>query len=150
MNMMISSENADTSTNVEANKAANNVDAVKTAYEAYKKGDFAPVDSLMAENVVVSGPTATGVFRSLGWEGRKGFRQFAEKIQEDWDHQLYEPVNIQGHGDWVVSLVRVTTMHKRSKAKIDTTMAHALRFKDGKCVEFHEHINGQLMADAAR
>ena len=67
--------------------ASENVAALKAAYDAYNRGDFAPVDSLMSDKVVVSGPTGTGAFHSLGWEGRKGFRQFAAEIQEDWNHR---------------------------------------------------------------
>jgi ketosteroid isomerase-like protein len=128
---------------------ADNVAAVKAAYEAYGQGNDLLVDELFSDNVEISGPTATGAFKNLGWKGPAGFVGFVAQIREEWDHKLYEALSIEGAGDWVVSLVHVVTVHRSSRKQLDTTMAHALRFKDGKCVEFHEHIDRGSMASAA-
>lgn len=129
---------------------ADNVAAVKAAYEAYNRGDDLGIDRLFARDVQISGPTAKAAFESEGWSGPTGFVNFVAQIQEEWDHQLYEAVSVEGAGDWVVSLVHVVTIHRVSLKRLDTTMAHALRFKGDKCVEFHEHIDRDAMAAALR
>ncbi len=127
--------------------ASDNVAAVKAAYAAYANGDdISVIRALFADDVEVSGTTATGEFRPMGWSGWNGFVSFVAQIQEDWDHKAYEPVSVQGHGDWVVSLVHVVTVNRRSGKQVDTTMAHAMRFQGGRCVEFHEHIDRAAIA----
>jgi ketosteroid isomerase-like protein len=128
---------------------ADNVAAVRAVYEAYARGDASAAFKLLSEDVEIFGPTGTGPFRTLSWDGHEGFVAFISQIQEEWSHESYQAVSVEGAGDWVVSLIRVVTQNKRSKKRLETTMAHALRFQDGKCVEFHEHVERDAMAATA-
>jgi hypothetical protein len=50
----------------------------------------------------------------------------------------------------VTAFIHISAMNWKSKKRFDGITVDVLRFRDGLCVEFHEVIDREAMAAAAR
>ena len=97
------------------------------------------------------GPTASGQYETTSWRHRGGFAGYVAQILEEWEHQRYDVVRVDGEGDWVNAYIHLVSKHRATGGTVDIVMSHAMRFSDGKIVEFHEHVDpARLMAAAGR
>jgi uncharacterized protein len=126
-----------------------NVDRVRSIYEAFARGDvptaLAGMDPQIewneAENFIYAdrnpyiGPQAIleGVFMRLGAE---------------WASFSVVPDQLLGSGDSVVSLGRYRGTHKSTGARVDAQFVHVFQFRDGKLVRFQQYTDTAQFRDA--
>lgn len=127
-----------------------NVDFVRSLYDAYARGDVATVldaltadaESYEAENFIYDiggpfvGPDAVmeGVFSRVG---------------QEWDDFSAEPDEILDAGDTVVSLGRYRGTYKETGKAVDAQYVHVFRINDGKIVKFNQFTDTAQFLQAA-
>ena len=126
-----------------------NVDLVRSIYEAFAAGDVAAVLGAMSEDMVWNeaenfpytdgnpyrGPQAIlgGVFARLGTE---------------WDGFAALPEEFLDAGDTVVVLGRYRGTHKATGKPLDAQLAHVWRVSDSKAVAFQQYTDTLAAARA--
>lgn len=119
-----------------------NVDLVRSIYQAFAAGDVAAVLAAMSGDMVWNeaenfpyadgnpyrGPQAIlgGVFARLGTE---------------WDGFAALPEEFLDAGDTVVVLGRYRGTHKATGKPLDAQLAHVWRVSDGKAVAFQQYTD---------
>jgi ketosteroid isomerase-like protein len=118
-----------------------NVDAARSAYEAFSRGDLAALQENMAENAV----WVTSDELPLGGvvEGREAIMGNFAQIPNYWSSFSVEPEEFIECGDWVV--VRGTQRAGNDSGDFEAPFAHLLKYdSDGKLVR------GEFFGDSAK
>ena len=118
-----------------------NVDVVRSAYEAFGRGD---IDALLATldpavEWISPGPgdlPTAGTRR--GWDE---VRQFFGIIGEMYEFQRFEPKTFIAQGDHVIVLGDETVTLKATGKLITESWAHHMTLKNGKVVAFREFLD---------
>ena len=126
-----------------------NVDRVRSLYEAFARGDVPAILGGMdpqiewneAENFIYAdknpyiGPQAIleGVFMRIGGE---------------WSTFTAVPEEILGSGETVVALGRYRGTFKATGGRVDAQFVHVWRLRDGKIVRFQQYTDTAQVRDA--
>jgi len=126
-----------------------NVDRVRSMYEAFARGDVPAVLAGMdpkiewneAENFIYAdknpyiGPQAIleGVFMRIGSE---------------WSTFSVAPEEILGSGDTAIAFGRYRGTYKATNGRIDAQFVHVFKFRDGKIVKFQQYTDTAQVRDA--
>lgn len=126
-----------------------NVGVVRSAYEAFGKGDVPAVLAAMDPEIVWNeaenfpyadrnpyiGPTAVleGVFARLGSE---------------WESFRLSPEEILDAGDTVVSYGRYEAVYKKTGTKVSAQFVHIWRLRDGKLLKYQQYTDTLQVAKA--
>jgi ketosteroid isomerase-like protein len=129
---------------------ATNIEIAREAYAAYAHGDVETAGRAFAPDAVIYGPVAHGEFETVNWTTRGGFGAFVAQIAENWRLESYELMRLEAEGDWVTAFIRISAMNWKSRKRFDGITVDVLRFRDGLCIEFHEIVDREAMAAAAR
>lgn len=119
-----------------------NSDAVRSAYESFKRGDIPAILDLLAEDVewdygVVSTPVPWLQHR----RGREAVRQFFDTLTE-LEFQQLDPKVFLESGDIVVALLDLrVTVKKTGRTIVEEDMVHIFYFKDGKIVRHRQRVD---------
>jgi ketosteroid isomerase-like protein len=105
---------------------------VRTAFEAFSRGDIDGVLELCDPDVVVRDPQRTGTT----FKGPEGLRSFFEEWLENWEEYRTEPVEVTEVGDEMLVHARQTGKGKLSGIEIDQDLFVVVRMRDGKFVEY--------------
>ena len=115
--------------------AEENRQKVKEVYEAFGRGDLAPVMDGLADDIVWSCYAATpfkGVYR-----GKQGVQEFFAK-QALIDLERFEVTNILAEGDTVVVLIDNKYTVKATGKSAEGPIVQVLKMTDGKVTEWYE------------
>jgi ketosteroid isomerase-like protein len=117
-----------------------NVDAARSAYEAFARGDLAALGELFAEDAV----WVTSDELPLGGEvkGRDAILANFSQIPNYWTSFSVEPAEFIDAGDHVV--VRGTQSAANDKGSFEAPFLHLLKYEDGKTVR------GEFFTDSAK
>jgi ketosteroid isomerase-like protein len=105
---------------------------VRTAFEAFSRGDIDGVLELCDPDVVVRDPQRTGTT----FKGPEGLRSFFEEWLENWEEYRTEPVEFTEVGDEMLVHARQSGKGKLSGIEIDQDLFVVVRMRDGKFVEY--------------
>jgi ketosteroid isomerase-like protein len=117
-----------------------NVDAARSAYEAFSRGDMETLSGMLAEN----GTWLTSDELPLGGEthGRDAILGNFAQIPNYWSSFSVEPEEFIDAGDWVV--IRGTQRAGNDAGSFEAPFAHLMKFEDSKIVR------GEFYADSAK
>ena len=115
-----------------------NVEAVRSSYEHFARGDLDGALAMMDADIVWH--QAQGLPHGGTYHGLAAVREavFEPLDDEWWEGFQADPEEILGSGDHVVVLGRYTAKAKASGSPLDVPFAHVWRFQDGKAVGFHQ------------
>lgn len=115
-----------------------NVEAVRSSYEHFARGDLDGALAMMDEDIVwhqAQGLPHGGTYNGLETVRAVVFDPLDERWWDDFEVDAQE---ILGDGDHVVVLGRYTARAKGTGAPLDVPFAHVWRFRDGKAIRFHQ------------
>jgi ketosteroid isomerase-like protein len=112
--------------------APSDQEILRSAFEAFSRGDIDAVLELCDPEVVVRDPERTGTT----FRGPDGLRQFFEEWLENWEEYRAEPVELTEAGDEVLVHARQTGKGKLSGIEIDQDLFVVFRMRDGKFLEY--------------
>jgi ketosteroid isomerase-like protein len=117
-----------------------NVDAARSAYEAFGRGDLASLGESFADNAV----WITSDELPLGGktEGRDAILANFAQIPNYWTSFSVEPEEFIDAGDYVV--VRGTQRAANDKGSFEAPFVHLLKYENGKTVR------GEFFTDSAK
>jgi ketosteroid isomerase-like protein len=124
------------------------VDAVKTSYEAFGRGDLDGALAMMDDEIEwhqAQGLPHGGLYRGLAAVRAAVFDPLDE---EWWENFRADPDEVIGLGDDVVVLGRYTARAKATGAPLDVPFAHVWRFREGRAVRFHQFTDTRGWVDA--
>lgn len=118
---------------------------VEQMYDAYAKGDIDTTFSFFHEDVLHTankgndGAAFCGVFCGLG-----AMRQRIEAVGAVLSFESYVPTVLVADGNRVAAMVDVTSCHRETGARFDSTISHFLVVENGKITELIEFFDTAL------
>jgi ketosteroid isomerase-like protein len=108
-----------------------NVEVVRSAYEAFARGDFETALELFHPDIEWHDPDRPG---GGTYHGHEGLIRNLEEWLEGWEEFRLEPEEFLEAGDQVVVLVRQSGRGKGSGVEIEAPLAQTYRVHEGKVV----------------
>ena len=125
------------------NATSKNVEAVKSAYDSFGRGDAQALLAGMADEVefrVAEGHPyqASGV----AWHGKPELiEKFLMKAGPEWEGWTMKPGEIHALGDTVVVEGRYHGIYKPTGRRMDLQVCHVWQLRDGIIRSFHQYLN---------
>jgi uncharacterized protein len=116
-----------------------NSDIIRSAYDAFVRGDLDGVLSTLDENIdwVTPGPSE---LRTAGHRrGREEVALFFQTLNEILQFERFEPLEFIERGDRIVVLGEDTVRVRATGQTVDYDWAHVFEMRDGKAVRFREY-----------
>lgn len=110
-----------------------NVDAIRTLYEAAGRQDPERLFSVLSPDVIVREQESLP-YRDT-YRGHDGFRQLFDDLAAVWDDFRFEPQDFKDAGDTVVAYVRLTGKSRATGKPLDMLMVELWEVRDGKAAE---------------
>ena len=125
------------------NATSKNVEAVKSAYESFSRGDAEALLAGMADEVEFR--VAEGhPYQPSGaaWHGKQALvEKFLMKAGTEWEGWTMTPGEIHALGDTVVVEGRYHGLYKPTGRRMDLQVCHVWRVRDGVIRSFHQYLN---------
>ena len=125
-----------------------NVEIVRTAFDAFSRDDIQAVLRLCDEDVVVTQPPELpGV--SPQQRGHSGVLEAFSIWPEQWDDYAIEILRIADPGDYVVVTARTGGRGKQSGVQVEMDFSFVFSVRDGKIVELKIFMREDQALEAA-
>ena len=111
---------------------AENVDALKKAFDGFNSGDADAVAEVYQDDAKWEGPNTQEVPGGGTTEGKDKILEMLGGIQEDWEDFQATPDEFIDAGDTVIVLGHISGKHKESGKDLKTPFVHVWRMSDGK------------------
>ena len=125
------------------NATSKNVEAVKSAYESFARGDAPSLLAVMADEVEFR--VAEGhPYQPSGeaWHGKQELvEKFLMKAGPEWEGWTMTPGAIHALGDTVVVEGRYHGLYKPTGRRMDLQVCHVWRVREGVIRSFHQYLN---------
>lgn len=128
----------------------NNVDVVRSAYEAFGRGDIDALLDTLDPNIEWITPGPDDLPSAGTHRGREAVRAFFGTISGMFEFQSFEPHTFVADGDHVVVLGRDRAKIKATGHVLDTDWAHHMTLRNGKVVRFHEYLDTAALVNDLR
>jgi ketosteroid isomerase-like protein len=125
------------------------IELVKSAFDAWNRGDFDTFANHLAEDVAwleVSGRPEGGAAERLG---RDRLRQSLESLFDAWESYRLEVQQIHDVGDRVVAVVREVARGRASGVEIDGLWGYLIAVGDGEIVRIEAYRDAQVALERA-
>jgi uncharacterized protein len=123
-----------------------NVTVIRSAYEAFGRGDIPAVlqnfDPEVEWHVPSLYPTGGHYY------GTEGVQQFFQGIAEDWEYLQVEPDELLDTGDYVIALGHHRGRLKGSDTDLEIPFAHVWTLRGGRIVLFREYADPSALIQA--
>jgi uncharacterized protein len=116
-----------------------NSDIIRSAYDAFGRGDLDGVLSTLDENIdwVTPGPSE---LRTAGHRrGRQEVALFFQTLNEEFQFERFEPFEFIEQGDRIVVLGEDTIRVRATGRTLEYNWAHVYEMRDGKVIRFREY-----------
>jgi ketosteroid isomerase-like protein len=114
-----------------------NVDIMRSAFDAFGRGDLEAVLALCDPEVVLRDPQRTGTT----FRGAEGIRRFWQEWLENWQEYRVEPSDFEEHGDEVLVRAEQSGRGKLSGIELRQDLFSVARVRNGKVVEYRLYTN---------
>jgi uncharacterized protein len=126
-----------------------NLAAVKSAYEAFKRGDIPSVLEMLTEDVHWISPGQKEVVPYVGqFKGKAAVATFFADLASSEDVLAFEPHEFVSEGDVVVACIFYRARVKTTGRIYEGEGVHMFRFYKGKIVSFREFLDTAVVAAA--
>jgi ketosteroid isomerase-like protein len=113
-----------------------NSELVRSAYDAFGRGDVAAVLGLLGDRV--EWDVTTVLPQGGSWRGREGAGEFFQGLGEAWADFSVEVEQLIDGGDEVVVIGRAAGLLRDSNRAAGYTFVHVHTVQDGQVVRFRE------------
>ena len=125
-----------------------NLEIVKSAYEAFSRGDLsgvlAPLDPQLvwneAENFMYSDGNP--------YRGPKAVEQLLVRVVGDWDNLGITVKEFLDAGDTIIVIGRLSGTFKKTGKAMNAQMADVWKLRDGQVVSFQNYLDTAQIRDA--
>lgn len=125
-----------------------NVEALRKAYDAYRRGDARPFFELCAEDVQFGLAASPEHFAYAGVRsGRDWVMHVIAEIGKDFAWEDFQARELIAERDWVIALTGGKIRDRASNALLSADIVDVIRMKDGKVVQFVEYFDTRLLQD---
>jgi len=111
---------------------ADNTEMVRSAYEAFARGDLDAAMELAHEDFLWQGTTVDGLPGSGLHEGKDAIRAMLMTVADEWDRFEIAADEYVTEGDTVVVLGHLEGHAKPTKKDVRVPIAHVWKVTDGK------------------
>jgi len=111
---------------------ADNTEMVRSAYEAFARGDLDAAMELAHENFLWQGTTVDGLPGAGLHEGKDAIRAMLMTVADEWDRFEIAADEYVTEGDTVVVLGHLEGHAKPTKKDVRVPIAHVWKVTDGK------------------
>jgi len=111
---------------------SSDVEAVRTAFEAFMRGDLDSALEFCDPDIVVRDPGRTG----RTFQGRAELRRFWEEWLENWQEYRVEPLELVEEGGEIFVRVGQMGRGRLSGVEVGQDLFQVFRVRDGKVVEY--------------
>ena len=117
-----------------------NVDVVRTALDAFNRGDQAALLALFTDDAEVY---STEALPNAGrFKGREGYLEWVGAWLDAWDHFIVEPLDYEAIDDRrVVAPVRQRGRGRHSGVEIEMSVVYLFELEAGKVRRFELHVD---------
>ena len=129
---------------------AENVDALKKAFDAFNQGDADGVAEAFQDDVKWEGPNTQEVPGGGTVEGKDKVLEMVGGIQEDWESFQSTPDEFIDAGDTVIVLGHLTGKHKESGKELKSPFVHVWRMDDGKAKRVQALVDTHEVLEAMK
>ena len=128
-----------------------NLQIVKEAYAAFKRGDIPAILNTLSDDVVWFLPGQTSLVPVAGERrGREEVGQFFAALDENQEVKEFEPQEFIAQGEKVVVLGQYRWRVKSTGREFSSDWVHVFTLRDGKVAGFKEYYDTDACADAYR
>jgi ketosteroid isomerase-like protein len=128
-----------------------NLQIVREAYAAFKRGDIPDVLNKLADDVVWLLPGPADIIPVSGERrGRKQVGQFFSTLDENQEARQFEPQEFVAQGEKVVVLGQYRWLVRKTGREFASHWAHVFTVRDGKIVGFQEYYDTAASVGAYR
>ena len=128
-----------------------NLQIVKEAYAAFKRGDIPAILNTLSDDVVWFLPGQTSLVPVAGERrGREEVGQFFAALDENQEVKEFEPQEFIAQGEKVVVLGQYRWRVKSTGREFSSDWVHVFTVRDGKVAGFKEYYDTDACADAYR
>jgi ketosteroid isomerase-like protein len=128
-----------------------NLQIVKDAYAAFKRGDIPAILNTLSDDVVWFLPGQTSLVPVAGERhGREQVGQFFSALDESQEVKEFEPQEFIAQGEKVVVLGQYRWRVKSTGREFSSDWVHVFTVRDGKVAGFKEYYDTDACADAYR
>jgi uncharacterized protein len=118
-----------------------NIATVKSAYEAFGRGDIDGLIATLDANIEWFTPGPSDLATAGNRRGQQQVKEFFANVDELFDFQRFEPKTFIADGDTVVVLGEDTYTFKPTGKSLGDSWAHVMTVKNGKIVRFQEYLD---------
>ena len=128
-----------------------NLQIVKDAYAAFKRGDIPAILNTLSDDVVWFLPGQISLVPVAGERrGREEVGQFFAALDENQEVKEFEPQEFIAQGEKVVVLGQYRWRVKSTGREFSSDWVHVFTVRDGKVAGFKEYYDTDACADAYR
>jgi uncharacterized protein len=126
-----------------------NVEQIRSGYEAFARGDLDAVLDLLDSDVDWH-PAIAPILGVETLRGREAVREFfVRDLFEGFDQFHAEPLSFEDHGDFVLVMVRYIGRGETSGIEMDQRFATLYELRDGKTVTMRDYTTRAEALEAA-
>jgi uncharacterized protein len=123
--------------------SAENLERVREAIDAYRRGDYEAASAYLATDVVWE------VGQELPARGPAAVREMWARWDSDWDELETVPEELIDAGDHVVVAMRYRGRGRGSGVTVDDLIFEVHTFRDGRCVRKADYPTREQALEAA-
>jgi uncharacterized protein len=118
-----------------------NIALVKSAYDAFQRGDIDAVLEAFDRDIKWFSPGPAELPHAGARSGHAAVRQFFEALNDMLDIERFEPKEFLAVDDKVIVIGEDTSRVKATGAVVEGQWAHVMTIQDGKVARFHEYTD---------
>ena len=128
--------------------SAGNVELAREAYDAWMRGDFDAMETMVAEDLEFVPAVAAGV-EGGSVRGRDEVLRFFENLDETWETFRVEPDEFRAVGGRVLMVGHVRAKGRGSGLELDQPMLSVVWFREGKIARMQSFLDEAAALEAA-
>jgi ketosteroid isomerase-like protein len=123
-----------------------NVDAMRTAMEAFNRRDGESFNALLTEDAEIVPVRAA--LEGTTYRGAEAGTEYCAAVEKSWDDLGWEIEELRDGGDWVLAVGRIRGQGRDSGAAIDSRAGWVAHFRDGLIARFQTYANREDALEA--
>ena len=123
-----------------------NVDAMRTAMEAFNRRDGESFNALLTEDAEIVPVRAA--LEGTTYRGPGAGTEYCAAVEKSWDDLGWEIEELRDGGDWVLAVGRIRGQGRDSGAAIDSRAGWVAHFRDGLIVKFQTYAHREDALEA--